>query len=529
MRKADPASNLMIDVPDQIPPLGAFPYYGFWQQIYSQLPKALQERTGFSKFDIASSLKEVEDVANGAFKVIVGEKLWKIGAILSLNQFVPANGQGGNTLGYIAESRDGGRAEIAAVCLEPIINSILQRASLSGRVGDEIGELERDYRHKLELMRTVMQRISELEGTNQPLTSINAARENYNGKKAEVNRLHAEIAHVEQGLKMTRQINDEMKKVGNELSKAEREQRGVIQQIEHWQTQLRNGENTGNGSVIANAGNRLTQLGQANAQLARTIEGLGVKLMRLQTQDTDPKPLESNLANLRKAANMAIRELSKTQSTYLEIEQRHNNTEAEMDDAQRAGARLSSELEALVAQIQQIRNSQEVVVAENESEIIRLWVNHLSGVYRDTEDYLFNNLRLAQKAAVSAQGGSIYMQKAMDASRIAEMEQFLSSVDMISDYLSDDEVKVLEQIARLGTVLNYLPGTARVMALRDMTYGQRKEAYRNMVDEMLELGERPSPDGTKAALQIGPLKFGKAEPLHEVAALLRHMTDTLME
>jgi hypothetical protein len=102
-----------------------------------------------------------------------------------------------------------------------------------------------------------------------------------------------------------------------------------------------------------------------------------------------------------------------------------------------------------------------------------MWVNHLNGVYVDVEMFLFGNLKRAQDAAVSAQGSSIY-QQAINASKIAEMEKFLSSVDMISDYLDSDEVKLLEQVARLGTVMNYLPGTSRVMALRDMNYSQRK-------------------------------------------------------
>ena len=64
MKKQDPISGLTIDVPDQVPPLGRFPYSGFWAQIYNQVPSALEQRTGFSKFDISSSLNEVENIAN---------------------------------------------------------------------------------------------------------------------------------------------------------------------------------------------------------------------------------------------------------------------------------------------------------------------------------------------------------------------------------------------------------------------------------------------------------------------------------
>jgi hypothetical protein len=530
MKKADPVSNLMLDVPDQAPPLGNFPYHGFWQEVYRQLPKALQERTGFSKYDLSAALNEVEQLANGVFRVIVSEKLWKVGQLLSLNHFVPANGQGGNTLGYIADSKDGGRVEIAAVCIEPIINSILQRASLSGKVGEEIGTLETEYRQKLELLRTVGQRTANLEQSYMPLQSLEASRTQYNAKQAAVNRLQAEIMYVSKSHKMAKKANNEISNIQRDLIQAEREQKSVIQQIEHWQAKLRNGEGTGNGALVANAGDRLTELGKANAQLARTIEGLGVKLMRLKTQDTTAPELKATLSSLQRALNIAIGELSETQRGFLDQEKQYTATEAGMEDARNATSKLSYDLEALAKKIAQIRQSQSIVAEESESEMIRLWVNHLSGAYRDVESYLFNNLRLAQAAAVSAKGGSIYMQKAISASRIAEMEQFLSAVDTVSDYLDNDEVKVLEQIARLGTVLNYMPGTARVMALRDMSYGQRKEAYRNMVEEMLELGERPTAaGGREATVMIGPIEFGKSEPLHEVASLIRHMTDTLLE
>ena len=84
MKKADQVSGATIDVPDKAPPLGQFPYHGFWQQIYKQLPPAIETRTGFTKFDIAAALTEIENLANGPYKVIVGEKLWKIGALLSM-------------------------------------------------------------------------------------------------------------------------------------------------------------------------------------------------------------------------------------------------------------------------------------------------------------------------------------------------------------------------------------------------------------------------------------------------------------
>ena len=528
MKKADQVSGATIDVPDRAPPLGQFPYHGFWQQIYKQLPSAIETKTGFTKYDIAAALTEIENLANGPYKVIVGEKLWKIGALLSMNQYIPASGRGGTTLDYITESNDGGRVEIAAVCMEPMLNAILQRASMSGKIGQELGELESEYEEKMELMRTVGARMNELEQWT-PLHSLDAARTEYDAVKRDLAVKQTEIASISTGIEMTDQLNAEIRSVSTQLSKAERDHKTVLQQIHHWQTKLRNGQNTNNGNTVTNATARLSELNKANQALSQSITGLGQKLMSLQTKDTDSSGMKRSRTAMQKDASQLIKQLSSIQKAYATQEQTYANIEGEMIGIQKAGSRLSADIERLAKKISKLKNSQSDVVASNESEMVRLWVNHLSGVYWDAESYLFNNLRIAQEAAIGAQGSSIYMQKAVNASRIAEMEEFLTSIDTVTDHLDSDEVKVLEQIARLGTLMNYLPGTSRIMALRDMSYRQRKDAYKNMIDEMLEFGVR-DPHGTRESpLKIGPLQIGKSEPLNEVADLLEHLADTLME
>jgi predicted nucleic acid-binding Zn-ribbon protein len=528
MKKADQVSGATIDVPDRAPPLGQFPYHGFWQQIYKQLPSAIETKTGFTKYDIAAALTEIENLANGPYKVIIGEKLWKIGALLSMNQYIPASGRGGTTLDYITESNDGGRVEIAAVCMEPMMNAILQRASLSGKIGQELGELESEYEEKMELMRTVGARLTELQQWT-PLHSVQAARTEYDAVKRDLAVRQAEIASISTGIKTTDQLNAEIRAISTQLSKAERDHQTVLQQIHHWQTKLRNSQDTNNGNAVANATSRLSELNKANQALSQSIKGLGQKLMALQTQDTDTSDMKRALAAMQKDASGLIKELSSIQKEYLSLEQGYANIEGEMLGIQKAGSRLSIDIERLAEKISGLKNSQSDIVASNESEMVRLWVNHLSGAYWDAESYLFSNLRIAQEAAIGAQGGSIYMQKAVNASRIAEMEEFLTSIDTVSDNLDSDEVKVLEQIARLGTLMNYLPGTARIMALRDMSYRQRKDAYKNMIEEMLEFGVRNPPETQQSTLKIGPLEIGKSEPLNEVADLLEHLADTLME
>ena len=525
MKKQDPISGLTIDVPDQVPPLGRFPYSGFWAQIYNQVPSALEQRTGFSKFDISSTLNGIEGLANGPFSVIIGEKLWKVGELLSMNQYISASGEGGKALEYIQNSSDGGRIEIAAVCLEPIVNSLLQRSSLSGKVGEEVSTIETEYLQKLEQMRQLVMRMSELEESYFPLQELEKVRQDYQATASQYQRLQSEVEYVEQGLKMVKETNRQITQVSSELKNAEANQRKIIQEIETWQAKLK----SGNGSVVNNASNRLTHLGKKNAQVANAVSQLGQQLMRLTTQDLNTDTMKNALNQLYSAKKSTLKELSNKQDTYLKLEKNFQASEAEMTDVRTSGAALSNQIEYLASKLDSMKNSQQTVVTENESELIRLWVNHLSETYLDAESYLFNNLRLAQQSAMSSQGSSLYMQKAINAEKIVEMENFLSAIDMISDFLDSDEVDVLEQIARLGTALNYLPGTSRVMALRDMIYASRKDAYRNMIDEILEFGSKNNTaNAPEASFEAFGFKYTKAKPLSEVASLLEHLTNTLM-
>jgi len=528
MKKQDPNTGLTIDVPDSTPPLGKFPYSGFWAAVYGRVPANLQARTGFSKFDIAGSLQNIEKITNGPYSAIVGEKLWKIGELLSLNQFVPATGSGGTAINYIEDAPDGGRAQIAAICLEPIVNALLQRASLTGKVGDEIGAVEAEYNQKLELMAELASRMAVLEESYLPLRSVENARDSLQVTAQAMDRIDAELRHIAHGIDMTDQHTTKLKAAENQMTSAQRQHNSVLQQIEMWQTKLNNAERSGNGSVIENAKTRLTVLNKDNRELSRTIQNLGQKMMRMRVSDYDSSSMRMAMMDLQSQRNALIGELKEKRAAYSKLEEIYNRNEIEMNMVRQNGARLSQDLDKLHGQLVKMKESQKIVASENESDIVRMWVNHLNGVYVDVEMFLFGNLKRAQDAAVSAQGSSIY-QQAINASKIAEMEKFLSSVDMISDYLDSDEVKLLEQVARLGTVMNYLPGTSRVMALRDMNYSQRKDAYRNMIEEMLELGQPRQPDVPKASFEAFGFKLSKSEPLSEVAKLLQHLTDRMME
>ena len=530
MKKQDSVSGLMIDVPGNAPPLGVFPYYGFWQSIYKQLPKALEVRTGFSKFDIAPTLAEIEAISNGAYKAIVGEKLWKIGELLAMNQYIPAHGIGGASLPAIQPSRDLGRIQIASATFEPMINALLQRSSMSGAVGQEMATIETEYNTKLQMMSSLVNRMADLEEDYISYEAITAMRKEVEAKQRNIAVLDAEIDQISQGILYSQQAAKEISKLSKELKSAESQHNSVVSQIEHYQSVMSNAVRKEDGISHANASKKLTELGKANGELSQRIRGLGIQVQRLQATYSDAtgmnsaiKTLNAQLSSEMKLLNPILQQLRKSEANYL-------YNEAEIQSVREQGAKLSADVEFLAGKMKELKESQNLIVSENESDLVRMWVNHLSGVYIDIENYLFANLRLAQEAAVSAQGSSIYMQKAISAEKIAKMEEFVSAIDMVSDYLDRDEVLVLEQVARLGTLLDYVPGTARVMALRDMTYSQRTESYRNMIEEIIDFGQRDdSMEKRDPLFSLRPIEIGKSEPLSEVADLLQHLSDSLME
>jgi uncharacterized coiled-coil DUF342 family protein len=530
MKKKDSVSDVLIDVPGNVPPLGVFPYFGFWQSIYKQLPKALEVRTGFSKFDISPALKEAEDLVNGSYKVIVGEKLWKIGELLAMNQYIPAHGSGGAGLPSVLPSRDLGRIQIASATFEPIINAILQRNSMSGAVGQEMATVESEYNSKLQIMSKLVNRMSDLEEDYISYEALSVMKADVEAKQRNIAVLEAEINQLSMGIEYSKKAGQEINKLASALKAAEGQHDSVISQIERWQSVLNNADRNGDGLTHANATRKLTELGKANGELAQRIRGLGIQTQKLETTYTDPHEMNVALKELTAQRMFIMKELSPALNQLKKSENNFMQVEAEIQQVRKQGATLSADLEFLSGKMKEIRESQQLVVSENESDLVRMWVNHLSQVYVDIENYLFANLRIAQEAAISAQGSSIYMQKAISAEKIAKMEEFMSAIDTVSDYLDNDEVRVLEQVARLGTLLDYLPGTARIIALRNMSYSQRTEAYRNMVEEIIDFGQRDeSMDKRDPLISIGPIEIAKSEPLSEVADLLQHLSDSLME
>ena len=157
---------------------------------------------------------------------------------------------------------------------------------------------------------------------------------------------------------------------------------------------MNNANRNGDGVTHANATRKLTELGKTNGELSQRIRGLGIQTQRLEATYTNPHEMNVALKELTAKRMIIMKELSPALNQLKKSENNFMQVEAEIQQVRSQGAALSADLEFLNGKMNEIKQSQQMVVSENESDLVRMWVNHLSQVYIDIENYLFANLRL---------------------------------------------------------------------------------------------------------------------------------------
>lgn len=529
MRKLDYATGVTLEVPSEAPPLGQFPYPGFWAEIVNQIPAVLTQRgrTGGNRYQIAQSITHVANLANGAYKITVEEKLWRIGEIMRLNQFVSAHGDGGSTLGYVGSGPAHGRVQVAAIAFEPMITAVMQKASASAEAQGDLQTATAQYQTKLEQMRGLMEQLASIEAAQVDHGTVRQMQTEYTTTVRTVETLTGQIAQLEERISMAVQARQAISQMSSEIETMTVEHNAILSHISKIQAMLNSAAATNNTGQIRKYEQELTRLNVKNQSLKQRIENLGVRLHRMLGQQTNEENQRAILQD--KKAQLRISQTTANQlANQLEqIAQAATQAQAGHEAYTNQVATLTAETNALANQISNAQATVEAAALDNEVELMRVWVSHLSGVYRDTEAYMFENLRRAAAAATSPPGSM--GEYAVDAVVIAQMEDFLSAVDAVPG-LDRDEKGVLEQIARFGASQSYVPGAARVIALSDMTQAARIRAYRAMVDEIVSQGaENQSLETRKAAFKLGPIRIGTTEPLHEVQELLKHLTDASFE
>ena len=119
MKKIDEATGLTIEIPSG-EVRGNFPYYGFWADQAPQLVRNIQDRgqINASASDINDALMQLIGLINGPYRVLLADRLWKIGETISLNGNVALSGYHGGSIRRVADAPDGGRSQFAAFAFE---------------------------------------------------------------------------------------------------------------------------------------------------------------------------------------------------------------------------------------------------------------------------------------------------------------------------------------------------------------------------------------------------------------------------
>ena len=109
----DEATGLTIEVPEGTA-RGKFPYFGFWSNYSSQIAKEIGRTVNASQGDITASLQQIIGLVNGPYRVLLADKLWRIGETLDLNPMISVTGKHGGSIRQVPVSPDGGRLAFAA-------------------------------------------------------------------------------------------------------------------------------------------------------------------------------------------------------------------------------------------------------------------------------------------------------------------------------------------------------------------------------------------------------------------------------
>ena len=523
MRKQDAATGVMIEVPSEAPALGNFPFAGYWSNTYSQIPKAASQMLKMNQSDTRDALEAVTNLANGPYKITVESGLWKIGELMRLNSFVSVTGSGGDSLKVIRDESNGGRIELAVRVFEPMLKGASMQMKNKQATQQQASKLHADYMSKLEAMRRLTAEIHENEEGEIPnipamMTELHKLERIATSKRIEANTMLTafQIAKQEfEHMKLMRVEIKEAEKAYLDASKKHSEASGMVRQ----------GELTNNQALIQQYSQKVVEYGQLMASLKQRLQNLGLQIERGQSgSDTYTeghlKDLEKDVKDRMALAEKYLKEATAYKKQLSKItEKQHKETVALMTMKEQA-INLDQELERIKIQYEAALEAINSFTLDNDQELMRTWISHIRECYKEAQEYLFQNLRIAAADAISPTSSS-----RIDTTTQMELDEFYSAVNKISDSLDADEVELLEEIGRLGATRNYIPGSSRIMALRGMIYPSRVRAYRKMVEEILSQGK----SSVQTGLQIGPLSIGTNDKLSEVKKLVSHLADSHFE
>ena len=543
MKKIDEATGLTIEIPSG-EVRGNFPYYGFWANQAPQLVKNIMERgqINASASDINNALMQLIELVNGPYRVLLADRLWKIGETISLNGNISLSGYHGGNIRRVADAPDGGRSQFAAFTFEKPVKMILESSTHLMRSQSSLANIESTVRNgNAEIQRLNVELIA-LEAKKPSKNQMGQIQTNLRGLALQIQKTQHELKEGVKTLKMMRTRIAEYGGLENEMKKMSLEKESVGRQLQQTLNRLQAMENlqpagsiTQHSAEMNNLSNKASQLGNRNMALHQRLSNLGLQLERYRSTSNE----KAEVRQVEAAVNLNTQRLTALSNQYEGLVVEERRLIAESEEISRAIQETSSYLrdrtrivESARLQLENARATAADIPAFRAEDVVKVFGGHLTDVQRDVERYLFKNLKLAQ-AAISGRPTPLQAEYILDPATVKDYEDFLSALDMISDAIDEEEYDLLEKIAKLGASQQYVPGGNRVMALLDMNRTDRNEAYRNMIEEILTEGvsaARPDSSGA-GVISVGndSIKFDFSRPLVELESLVNHLSNSGLE
>ncbi len=514
MKKVDEATGMIIEVPNTTAIRSKFPYPGFWAAVYPNLSSAIREYAlpTSNRSEIDSALNMLIEMMNGEQAVILTERVYYIGEIMDLNYSLPIEGRAGGGLGYIRASADGGRMAVAGKMFEKPIRAIL--AQSMGKTTSEkslTNTMNESNSYKAELERLTIQ-LRELEKGASSRDALHAMSIQIQEMSNRSMQCANAIATREQQIA--------------EISLLRQEYDRVKSQHDQDASEINNLRRS-----IANANsNEMRAAAQASlGPVQKRYENSGMWLQRT--------ALASNngvLQDLQRLQNSQKRELSQLENNLVQNQQAFNNASSHYSNAVSQGQQVWTRMQQVSNHLQsmesQIVNAQTAMSSFNElesSKLTRIWVAHLADCRLEVESLLFK-AKANEMGAVQGSPTPRLAEDFVSQALLTDHTDFLSALMDIEPVITTEEYDLLEEIGRLGLSMAYVPGDARILALKEMRKSRRVVAYRNLIEEILSQGQKMDDETRIATFNAGfaQFVFENDSDLAEVKELIRHLSDS---
>ena len=542
MKKMDEATGLTIEVPEGTAQ-GRFPYYGFWSNYSNQIAKEISRTVSASQGDITAALNQIIELVNGPYRVLLADKIWRIGETLDLNPMISVTGRHGGGIRQVPVSPDGGRLAFAAHTFEKPVKIVLETARQLSNTSASLENLDKIVRDAIGDVNRLNIEIMALQGklpTNNQITQLESSIKGYrihvHQAQVECDNATASYESLSQGMNDYARLKNEMHQMIREKETIGRDIQNKMRQIQILENKVPAAAITAQTEGLMALRNQTQALANRNMHLHQRISNLGLHLEKLHSEG-DQKRLLSTLKTTKRMCEQRLRtvshQLGQLEHELGRVMNEKSMIEAAIIDAEEMLRVKSLDADAASRKLHNARSVASNTMTFNAEDVVKVFADHLTSVQMDVERYLFENLRAAQ-SAISSSPTAMEAAYVVSPEVVRDYEAFLSALDMIGDAIDNDEYDLLQKIAKFGASQSYVPGSARVMALIDINRSDRLVAYRNMIEEILANGTTAMPrdePGLSANFSVGnfSLKFDFSRPLDELETLVNHLANSGLE